>query len=43
MGANYSGSIVKSGIKWAYGPIQGCWTIQEGPNKAMSKMKLREE
>ena len=43
VGVSYSGSIVKSGINWAYGPIRGCWTIQGGPNKAMSRIKLREE
>ena len=43
VGASYSGSIVKSGINWAYDPIRGCWPIRGGPNETMSRTELREE
>ena len=43
MGASYSGSIIKSGVNWAYNPIRGCWPIRGGPNEAMSRIKLGEE
>ena len=43
MGASYSGSIVKNGINWTYGLIREHWPIRGGPNKAMSRIKLKEE